>query len=77
MATCSEKIEPVRCGCGGEAFVGEVHFWGKCYTVQCSECGIETKPHDTEAEAITAWNTAMGAGLRERLDYLETMFYTE
>lgn len=54
-----EELKPVRCGCGGEAFAGEVRFWGRCYTVQCSECGIETKPHPTEAEAVTAWNRAM------------------
>lgn len=57
----TDELKPVRCGCGGEAEVGEVHFWGRCYTVQCSECGIETKPQNTEAEAVTAWNRAMGA----------------
>ena len=56
----TNELTPVHCGCGGEAFSGEVRFWGRCYTVQCSECGIETKPHPTEAEAVTAWNRAMG-----------------
>ena len=56
-----EELKPVKCGCGGEASCYFTHYWGKCFTVQCSECGIETKPCDTEAEAITAWNTAMGA----------------
>ena len=56
----TDELKPFRCGCGGEAEVGEVHFWGRCYTVQCSECGIETKPHPTEAEAVQAWNRAMG-----------------
>ena len=64
----TDELKPVRCGCGGEAEVGEVHFWGRCYTVQCSECGIETKPQNTEAEAITAWNRAMR---RAKVDILQ------
>ena len=31
------------------------------HTVYCSKCNIETQMYDTEAEAITAWNRAMGA----------------
>ena len=61
------ELKPVNCGCGGEAYAGEVHFWGRCYTVQCSECGIETEPQNTEAEAIQAWNKAMSA---ERIEWL-------
>ena len=56
----TDNLKPVRCGCGGEASCYFTHYWGKCFTVQCSECGIETKPYDTEAEAVTAWNRAMG-----------------
>ena len=57
----TEELKPVPCGCGGEATCYMTHYWGKCFTVQCSECGIETKPCDTEAEAVMAWNKAMGA----------------
>lgn len=42
--------------CGGEANIYQMHFWGTTYTCECSDCGIETKPMDTEAEAIEAWN---------------------
>lgn len=61
----SEELKTVRCGCGGEASCYFTHYWGKCFSVQCSECGIETKPYDTEDEAIMAWNKAMGAGKSE------------
>ena len=53
-----DELKPVRCGCGGEA------NWdcldGK-HQVGCLDCGICTKSYDTEAEAVEAWNTAMGA----------------
>lgn len=42
--------------CGGEANIYQMHFCGTTYTCECSDCGIETKPMDTEAEAIEAWN---------------------
>ena len=57
---------PVRCGCGGEAYARSyantfhVTEDGYDHTVYCSKCNIETKMFDTEAEAITAWNRAMG-----------------
>lgn len=62
----NNALKPVRCGCGGEASCYFTHYWGKCFTVQCSECGIETKPYDTEAEAIEAWNRAMSSAEPER-----------
>ena len=63
----SEELKPVFCGCGGEAKVetdhdtlvpGEPIDWKR---VRCSECNIRTTWRHTEAEAVTAWNTAMGA----------------
>jgi hypothetical protein len=56
-------LEPVRCGCGGEAKVEE---WVGRWYVRCqnSNCLISTKNCDTEAEAITAWNRAMGTDAR-------------
>ena len=67
----------VRCGCGGKAEAYEIHFWGKCYVCECTECGLTTKPKDTEAEAIEAWNTAMGQRTAkvERVSYGETLTY--
>ena len=56
----NKKEEPVRCGCGGEAVIYVTHWWGKCYVCECEECGTESRPCDTEAEAIEAWNRAMG-----------------
>ena len=59
-------VKPVRCGCGGEA---KVCYNDGFFCVRCSKCGIETNsvgytlPRDFEhekAEAITAWNKAMG-----------------
>lgn len=57
--------------CGGEANIYQMHFWGTTYTCECSDCGIETKPMDTEAEAIEAWNrrvaTDKNVGDKERM----------
>ena len=55
----SDKLKPVHCGCGGEARIGKIY--GDAWTVECTECGIQSGCYDTEAEAITAWNRAMGA----------------
>lgn len=62
----SNDLKPVRCGCGGEA---NVYSWNEeddgvqsiHYHTICMKCGIETNAYETEAEAITAWNRAMGA----------------
>ena len=52
--------KPVNCGCGGEAKV--IMLIPEVYAVECSKCWIRTgSPAKTEAEAITAWNRAMGA----------------
>lgn len=54
----TDELKPVRCGCGGEAKHG-YHAGFNC--VWCEDCGISTRDYDTEAEAIQAWNRAMGA----------------
>ena len=59
----SEEPKPVNCGCGGCAVVHE-QVYGE-YEVYCPRCFIETDDYDTEAEAIQAWNTAMGANLEK------------
>lgn len=58
---------PVRCGCGGEANIYTYEArWKKTEdgyqrSVGCLKCGIATQLYDTEAEAVQAWNRAMGA----------------
>ena len=61
VANCQPK--PVNCGCGGKA---EVDFYLGCisthdlYYVYCKNCYIQSANYKTEAEAIQAWNKAMG-----------------
>ena len=59
----TDELKPVRCGCGGEAVANDYidrlenkteHF------VHCVKCGICSADYDTKAEAIEAWNRAMG-----------------
>ena len=54
----TDELKPVRCGCGGEARIGKIY--GDAWTVECTECAIQSGCYDTEAEAVTAWNRAMG-----------------
>ena len=65
----TDELKPVRCGCGGEAKVewangydpfAEKRKSNLWYGVICKKCKIQTKAYYTEAEAITAWNRAMG-----------------
>lgn len=59
----SDKLKPVRCGCGGEAKVISYlsrEYCKMAYYVRCVECGTETDDLHTEAEAVQAWNRAMG-----------------
>lgn len=56
----TDELKPIRCGCGGEANVLEPSYTN-CYVVQCGKCGIRTPYMNTDDEAITAWNRAMGA----------------
>lgn len=58
------ELKPVRCGCGGEAELKHYCYsYGdddQYYYVWCQRCDIQTKTYRTEAEAIEAWNRAMG-----------------
>ena len=56
----TDELKPVRCGCGGEAWMSHGKSDGQddCMIV-CIGCGIATRYYDSEAEAITAWNRAM------------------
>ena len=58
----SDELKPVRCGCGGEAKVQRVKtLKSHVLVVMCTKCEIATNYYTKEAEAITAWNTAMSA----------------
>lgn len=66
----TNELTPVRCGCGGEAKIqtdhdtvvpGEPIDWKR---VVCDNCNIRTTWRKTEAEAIQAWNRAMGTDIR-------------
>ena len=80
----TDELKPVNCGCGGEAMIRKHTFYRAMplYQVRCPECGIATSTRNTEAEAITAWNRAMGADKideliehiwREKLDTREAI----
>ena len=59
----TDEMKPVRCGCGGEAEVIKHTFHGASpsYGVECTNCHAESwQFYSTEAEAIEAWNRAMG-----------------
>ena len=63
----TEELKPVRCGCGGKAQIDTIYYEGAVrygikqqYYVECQECRTRTFRFDTESEAITAWNRAMG-----------------
>ena len=64
----NDELKPVLCGCSGEAQVvrysvkdWDLNKWVPAFYVKCKKCGIRTIDYPTEAEAIEAWNTAMGA----------------
>ncbi len=60
----TNELKPVKCGCGGEARICSYLSREDCmmvYYVKCEKCGIETDDLPSEAEAVKAWNTAMGA----------------
>lgn len=67
----TDKLTPVRCGCGGEAHHDSASCWNPeeeewmpnfWHRVICKNCGTQTKAFYSEAEAVTAWNRAMGNG---------------
>ena len=57
----TNDLKPIPCGCGGEAKVQRVRTL-KSYVlvVMCTKCEIATNYYTNEAEAIQAWNRAMG-----------------
>lgn len=73
----SEKLKPVRCGCGGEAVLNTgkiIAATGEhLANVKCKKCGIaipvkvSIDQSEAEAEAITVWNLAMSGSAEEKL----------
>lgn len=55
----TDELKPCHCGCGGKAMPYVSPITTR-WLLQCESCKIETAFYDTEAEAIEAWNTAMG-----------------
>ena len=59
----ADDLKPVRCGCGGKAKIGHIEKTSYLpkdrWYIGCPKCDICTGIHDTEAEAIQAWNRAM------------------
>ena len=53
-------MKTVKCGCGGEASMCNGFEHRNIYSIECNKCGICTSDYETKAEAITAWNKAMG-----------------
>ena len=61
----TDELKPVPCGCGGESWtdyiIGEPSE-GVGWFVCCKNCEIQLPPeYATEAEAVQAWNRAMGS----------------
>ena len=59
----SDELKPVRCGCGGEVWAFMTLYPDnreRPYICQCRRCFTRTGGYPTEAEAIAAWNMAMG-----------------
>lgn len=61
----NNELKTVQCGCGGEAYYEayENYNFGSyiAHIMICDKCGMRTAEWPSEAEAITAWNRAMGA----------------
>ena len=65
----TDELKPVKCGCGGEAKVDWTVINGAYMAgVVCQKCGMKTASvwrmddlDGVKAEAIRAWNRAMGA----------------
>ena len=72
----TEELKPVRCGCGGEAVVRHIEKTSNLpkdrWYIGCPKCDICTGLYDTEAEAVQAWNKAMGVTHEKAIDYLQT-----
>ena len=77
----TDKLKPVKCGCGGEAHHDSASCWNPeeeewmpnfWHRVICKNCGTQTKAFYTEAEAVTTWNRAMGITHERAVEYLQS-----
>lgn len=51
----------VNCGCGGKAYMADWSlFRGHLYSVHCLDCNTQTDHCESQKEAKTRWNIAMG-----------------
>ena len=66
----TNELQPVRCGCGGEAETKQAFNNG--WYVYCPECIMCSGFYSTESEAITAWNRAMNITHERAIDYLQS-----
>lgn len=53
----TDKLTPVRCGCGGEAEV--LKFNKGTWIVMCNKCRTSSENYTSRDKAIIAWNRAM------------------
>ena len=56
----TDELKPVRCGCGGEMLMETIGNPVFGWRLRCPKWHIMTSWFDSEAEAIEAWNRAMG-----------------
>lgn len=70
------KLQPVRCGCGGEAevdgYFGDLSHYD-LYYVYCKKCYIQSTFYKTKDEAIQAWNLAMGDFPKINIQKIDTV----
>ena len=52
--------EVKQCECGGKAETAYIFAKNYNYKKMCTKCGKQTGWHNTEAEAIEAWNRREG-----------------
>ena len=63
-----EKVIPVKCGCGGNAYVYRCAVEiRKPWSIMCERCGIVTDQYESYEKAVKAWNQAMRGGNGEEV----------
>ena len=71
-----DKLQPFRCGCGGETevdcYLGDLNHYD-LYYVYCKKCYIQSANYKTKDEAIQAWNLAMGDFPKNNIQKIDTV----
>ena len=70
----NDELKPVRCGCGGEAIVDQTDGYDE-YNVYCPKFFMSSGTFNTEADAVAAWNRAMGERVAKATRKPEAFFY--